>query len=167
MTTRTSPRKVDEAVARRFLQLRHLAVVGASPHKGNFGAEIVRALRQQGTTVSVVHPSGEAVDDAPGYTELAALPGDVDGVVVLVPADAAAGVVRQCAARGIRRVWLFRGVGAGAVSDDALAACDELGLEVVPGACPLMFLVPTGWPHRIHRAARRARHALVPGAAGT
>lgn len=149
---------VEEAAARRFLRHRRVAVVGASPERGNFGAAVVRALRQHGTDVVVVHPSGRAVDDAPGRTDLASVEGDLDGVIVMVPAGAAAEVVGDCIARGVRSIWLFRGIGGpGAVSDEALALCAEHGVEVIPGACPLMFLPRAGWPHRVHRFVRRRR----------
>lgn len=39
------------------------------------------------------------------------------------------------------------------------------GYDVVAGACPLMFLEPVGWFHRVHRAVRRANGALVARAA--
>lgn len=162
MTRSTSrPAAVDEAAARRFLAAGRLAVVGASGSKGNFGADVVRALRDHGIDVVTVHPSGAAVEDVPAHTDLAAVPGELAGVVVMVPGAAAADVVRACAARGVPRVWLFRGVGSpGAVSTEALEAAGAAGMDVVPGACPLMFLEPVGWAHRIHRIARRARGTL-------
>jgi predicted CoA-binding protein len=153
---------VHEDLAERFVRLRRIAVVGASADKGNFGGAVVRAFRQRGTQVAVVHPSGHGVDDAPGYTDLASVPGDVEGVLVMVPAPAAADVVRACAARGVPLVWLFRGIGGrGSVSDEALAVCEEHGIDVVAGACPLMFLEPVGVGHRLHRTIRRRRGGLT------
>jgi predicted CoA-binding protein len=165
MSTRTQ-HAVDEGAARRFLDARHIAVVGASPAPGNFGAVIARALRDQGRDVVVVHPAAEALDAFPVHRDIRDVPGELDGVIVVVPAAASADVVRGCAARGVRRVWLFRGIGSsGAVSDEAVAAAEEAGMEVVPGACPLMFLEPVSWFHRVHRRARRLRGGLVEGAA--
>jgi predicted CoA-binding protein len=82
-------------------------------------------------------------------------------VIVMVGQDRAAGVVRQAVTRGVGHVWLFKGLGGdGAVSDEALALCEQHGIEVVAGACPLMFLEPVGWFHRIHRSARRHNGSL-------
>ena len=68
----------------------------------------------------------------------------------------ATAVVQQCIECGVPRVWLFQGIGgAGAVSDDAVALCRTHGVEVVAGACPLMFLEPVGAAHRFHRFMRR------------
>ena len=54
-------------------------------------------------------------------------------------------------------------IGAGFTGLGAAIKLTEAGVDVVPGACPLMFLEPVGWFHRVHRAARRGRHALVVG----
>jgi hypothetical protein len=59
-------------------------------------------------------------------------------------------VVKDCAEAGIRRVWMHRGVGAGAVSPRAVAFCHEHGLSVVEGACPYMYLPGAGLVHRVH-----------------
>ncbi len=47
-------------------------------------------------------------------------------------------------------VWLHRGEGIGAVSDEALAVCAENDLTVVAGYCPFMFLSNTSFFHKIH-----------------
>jgi uncharacterized protein len=154
MTTTTTP--VDDA-ASRFLALQRIAVVGASPERGNFGATIACALRDHGIDVVTVHPTRAPVAGLPSYPDVAAVRDRVDGAVVMVPAAAAVGVVLACADAGIRHVWLFRGLGgAGSVSAEAVAVAETAGLDVVAGACPLMFLEPVGWFHRLHRAVRRS-----------
>ncbi|WP_441287994.1 hypothetical protein ACSRUE_39000 [Sorangium sp. KYC3313] len=52
-------------------------------------------------------------------------------------------------------VWLHRGVGQGAVSAPAVQACQELGIRVIAGECPLMFLRNTGFVHRLHGFAKK------------
>ena len=158
-------RPVDPERAAAFLTGHRLAVVGASDDPKNFGRTICRELAGHGHEVVAVHPSATAVDGLPCVPTLAAVEGHLDGVIVMVPADASADVVRQCVDRGVTDVWLFQGIGsAGAVSTDALRLCDEHGIEVIAGACPLMFLEPVGWFHRLHRSARRHRGALVASA---
>ncbi len=153
---------VDEAAARRFLALPRIAVVGASSDKTNLGAAIARALHEHGTQVTTVHPTGLPVHPMSCVKEIAELAGQVDGALVVVPAPAAEAVVRACADAGIRSVWLFRGIGGrGSVSAEALQAATDAGIDVVAGACPLMFLEPVGWFHRAHRAVRRRRGALA------
>ena len=151
---------IDPAVPQRFLELRRIALVGASEDERSFAPTVQEALVAHGIEVVPVNPGWETVGGVPCYASLALVPGRVDGVMVMTPADRAADVVRDCAALGITKVWLFRGVGRGAVSDDAVALCHEHGIEVVEGACPLMFLEPVAWFHRVHRAVLHVRGSL-------
>jgi predicted CoA-binding protein len=160
MTTMTTER-VDEDVARRFLDSGRIAVVGASDQKGNFGAAIAKELLAHGVDVVVVHPSGLGAAGCPGYAGIGDVPGPVAGAILVLPPAASLDAVRACIAAGVRRIWFFRGIGApGAATDEAVAAAHAAGLEVVPGACPLMFLEPVSWFHRIHRSVRRRRGDL-------
>jgi predicted CoA-binding protein len=111
--------------------------------------------------VVAVNPKAATVDGDPCYADLASVPGDVEGVIVMVPKDRSAEVVRACAARGVQRVWLFQGIGGpGSVSDEAVQVCKDEGIAVVAGACPMMFLEPVGWFHRAHRTVRRMKGAI-------
>jgi hypothetical protein len=48
-------------------------------------------------------------------------------------------VVADCAAAGVPRVWIHRGVGQGSTSATAVAYCRDHGIRVIPGGCPNMF----------------------------
>ena len=80
----------------------------------------------------------------------------------MVPADASLGVVEACIEKGIPRVWLHKGAGPSSVSPDAVHVCRDHGVEVVDGACPMMFIEPVAWFHRVHRSIRTHRHAITP-----
>jgi predicted CoA-binding protein len=93
------------------------------------------------------------------------VPGELDGVIEMVNTEAAVDVVRECAKLGIARLWLFKGIGgAGAVSDEPIELCRQHGINVIAGACPMMFLEPVGWFHRLHRSARRINGSLARSA---
>ena len=158
MTTATL---IKTDTVRSFLAGHRLAVVGASDRKGSFGRTIAQAFADHGYEVLPVHPTLGTLDGRSCYSRLADIPGTVDGVVVMVGAEAAAAIVEDAAAVGIGKVWLFKGLGGpGAVSPEALEAAAAHDLEVVAGACPLMFLEPTSVVHRVHRAARRLHGAV-------
>jgi predicted CoA-binding protein len=153
---------IDPAVAQNFLAHHRLAVVGASDDPKSFGNTIYRELLAHGYEAIPVNPNAVTVEGQTCYPNLASVPGDLDGVIVMVNRDKAIDIVRACIDRGIRRVWLFKGLGApGAVSDEAVQLCRDNGIEVVAGACPLMFLEPVGWFHRAHRAMRRINGSLA------
>ena len=157
---------IDPAQARSFLTTGRVAVIGASDEQGNFGRTVCQALRSHGSEVVAVHPEATGSAGAPAYRSIEAVPPPIDTAVVMVPAALAEGVVTDCISLGIRRIWLFKGIGPGSVSEEALDACRDAGVEVVAGACPLMFLEPVGGVHRVHRFVRRARGA-VAAEAGT
>lgn len=155
---------VDAAAARAFLHAGRLAVVGASDAKESMGRSVYTELRGHGIDAVPVHPSAATVAGDPAYPSLGAVPGELAGAIVMVGGAAAEEVVREVAARGIPRVWLFLGASKpGSTTPEALAAAEELGLEVVPGACPLMFLEPTAFIHRFHRGIRRMRGHVTAG----
>lgn len=136
-----------------FLAQKHLALVGASSDPRNFTRVVYRALKDPGRTMYPVNRTtrAETMEGDRVYRSLADVPDPVDGVVVMVRAKAAADVVRDAIARGVPRVWLFRGVGRGAVSDEALQLCRDAGVRLVDGACPFMFEEPVTGIHKLHR----------------
>ena len=142
----------------RFLQCERLAFVGVSRNPKEFANAVYREFRDRGYQMFPVNPNTDEVDGVRCYRTIAELP-DVEGAVVMVPAAGAKEVVEQCAARGIKRVWLHRGAGRGSVSDEAVEAAHAAGIDVVDGACPLMFLTDTGWVHRLHRRIAHRRIA--------
>ncbi len=151
--------------ASEFLASGRIAVVGASDDQNNFGRTVVQQLVDHGITAVPVHPRATSVAGVECYPSISEVPGQVDGVIVMVHAEAAADVVRQSLDRDIRKVWLFKGVGRGSVSDEAIRLCEEAGAEVIAGACPLMFLEPVGGVHRFHRTIRRANRSLARSSA--
>jgi len=148
------------SVIEDFLCQKHIAVVGVSRQPRELSNVVVRELRAHGHTVYPVNRAMDTYEGGPCYSSIADIDGPVDGVMVMVNPTAAVDVVRDCVAARVPRVWLHRGAGAGAVSDEAVALCRDNGIAVVDGACALMFEEPVGWFHRAHRGVRRMSGAL-------
>ena len=138
-----------------FLDQENVAVVGVSRNPKDFANAVYRHLRDdgRGRTLYAVNRAadGAELEGRPSYRSLSDVPDPLDGVLVMVPAAAAAEVVRDAVARGVPRVWLHKGGGPGAVSDEAVAVAREAGVELVDGACPMMFGEPVRGIHRFHR----------------
>ncbi len=151
--------------ASRFLAQPRITVVGASDAKDSFGGAVYRALKAHGHDVVPVHPTADRVDGDQCYPYIGAVPRPLGGVLIMVKADDAVPVVRACIAAGVQHVWLFKGLGGpGAVSEEAVELCRAAGVDVVEGACPLMFLEPVGLVHKIHRGLRRMNRSLTSAA---
>lgn len=149
-----------QAAAAEFLSRPRLAVAGVS-RKGDTAANgIYRALRKAGYRVYPVNPNAEEVEGDACYPSVGAIPDGVDGVVVATHPDVAAEVVRECVACGVPRVWLHRSFGTGSVSPEAVDVARAAGLDVIDGACPLMFLEPVDLGHRCIRWILNARGKL-------
>ncbi len=149
-----------------FLAQPRITVVGASDEKSNFGGAVYRALKAHGHEVVAVNPNATQVDGDPSHPDLASVPGNLGGVLVMVKAADAVGIVRECLAMQVDHIWLFKGIGGpGALSDEAVELCRKAHVNVVEGACPLMFLEPVGVAHRIHRGLRRLHGSLGHAAA--
>ncbi len=151
----------SQAVILEFLDQKRLAFVGASHDPKAFSATVYRALRERSYELFPVNPPAETVEGDRCYASIDELPDGIDGALVMVPAAASASVVEACVAKGIPRVWLHQGIGPSSVSAEAVALCHEHGIEVVDGACPMMFAEPVGWFHRAHRGERRLTHQLT------
>jgi len=133
-----------------FLACRRLAMVGVSRDPKDFSRSLYLAFAERGYDVVPVNANGGDIDGRPAVRRVADVQPPVEAALLLTPKDASAAVVRECGAAGVKRVWLHRAAGDGAVSPEALAAAREQGMDVVDGACPFMFLSGAGFFHRVH-----------------
>jgi predicted CoA-binding protein len=139
----------DRQIIEDFLAQDHLAFVGVSRDTKQFANSVYRRLRDGGRVLYPVNPvaHGEPLETDKSYERLADVPDPVDGVIVMVPAAVAVEVVNEAAARGIPRVWLYRGVGAGAMSAEAVQALRRTRPRSSGRPCPLMFEHPVRGVH--------------------
>ena len=143
------------AVIDDFLGRHHLALVGLSRDARSFSHTVREQLVHHGYEVTCVNRETDMVAGVSCCRRVADLPDGIEGALIMVGAADAADAVQECIDRGIPRVWLHEGLGASSVSEEAIRRCVENGVAVVDGACPLMFLEPTGLIHRLHRAELR------------
>jgi hypothetical protein len=142
--------KTPESVA-SFLRGRRLGVAGVSRQSGQAANAVFRKLRGAGYEVFAINPKASEVEGVRCYSDLAAVPVQLDGVVIATAPDAAVQVVRQCGDHGVRRVWFHRSFGGGSVSDEAVRECDARGIDRIVGGCPLMFCAPVDFGHKCMR----------------
>ncbi len=134
-----------------FLSCGRIAVAGVSRSGKAPANAIFRKLRGCGIEAIAVNPQADVLEGSKCYRDLAAVPGVVDGLMVVTHPDVAEGLVRQAAARGIHKIWFHRSFGEGSVSEPALRACTELGIEPIVGGCPMMYCEPVDVAHRCMR----------------
>jgi predicted CoA-binding protein len=130
-----------------FLTSRRIAVAGVSRTNG-VGNAVLNKLRASGFDVVPVNPNTDRLEGMTCYPDIAAVPGDLDAVVFASHPRFASEAVRQCADRGVRRIWFHRSFGEGSVSDVAVRECRGRGIEPIVGGCPLMYCEPVDLAHR-------------------
>ncbi len=108
-----------------------IAVVGATDSPGKYGGRIYRDLKSKGFTVRAVNPNRETVDGDPAYPTLAAVPGTIDIVDVVVPPGVGADIVPQTAVLGLRHIWFQPG----AESRELILTAEAANLDVIHHDC--------------------------------
>jgi predicted CoA-binding protein len=156
---------------RAFLAETHIAVAGVSFTREDAANGIYRKLRAAGYRVYGINPGAAEFDGDRCFPSLAALPVMPGGLVLVTRPAVAEQLVRECAALGIRRVWMhcslgtrpiLPGLAAGitSVSTEAVRFCEAHGIAVIAGACPLMFIPPVDAGHTCMRLLLRAAGSL-------
>jgi uncharacterized protein len=145
-----------------FLSARHIAVAGVSRDSQQPANCIYRKLKAAGHEVFAVNPKASQVEGGPCYADLHSIPKPVEAVVVTTHPQAALQVVKECVDLGIRQVWFHRSFGEGSVSQEAVQACRQSGINCLVGGCPMMYCEPVDFGHRCMRWLLKLRHR-VPG----
>lgn len=134
-----------------FLESQRIAVAGVA-RDGKLPANaIFKRLRDAGHEVFPINPNATEVEGVASYPDVASLPEGITALVVATHPDVSAEVVRGCAHRGIRHLWLHRSFGDGSVSQEAVEEAQRLGLDAIVGGCPLMFCEPVDVVHKCMR----------------
>lgn len=125
-----------------FLQLKSIAVLGYSSEGNQPANAIYKKLKENGCQVFAVNPKAEQIKDVPCYPDVNAIPEPVQGAVLCTPSSASEQAVKNCAERNISQVWMHTGMGPGSYDPVAFETAKKLGLEVIPGGCPMMYVKP-------------------------
>jgi uncharacterized protein len=142
---------INEAAA-AFLASSRVAVTGVSRTPKTHGSNTVyRRLRERGYQVFAVNPNTSQAEGDRCYPDLASIPAGVEAVVIGTRPEIAEATMCECAALGIRQVWMHRGPGAGSVSEAAAGYGRAHGITVIDGGCPLMFGPTADLGHKIMR----------------
>lgn len=126
-----------------LLNPRSIAIVGASDDPTRIGGRPVSHMINQRFEGGVypVNPKRDTIQGLKAYPTLADIDGDVDFVLVAVPAASVAEVVRQAAAKRAKTVMVFSsgfaeiGGGGIAMQDELTSLARETGVRIVGPNC--------------------------------
>lgn len=127
-----------------FLNMKTWAVVGATDNTEKFGYKIYKTLKDAGYTVYPVNPGVADIQGVTCYASVSELPEVPEAVDVVVPPKVGEQIMKECAAAGIRNVWLQPGANSESVSKLG----KQLGLEVIDKGCVMKEIRIRGISHK-------------------
>ena len=133
--------KQEPAMPAEILNVKSIAVIGASPDPNKVGYSVLRNLLSFPGSLYPVNPKHQKILGRDVYSTLSSIPGPVDIAVVVVPSHSVPRVVEEAGIRGIPLVVIissgFRESGeAGAVLEDqVLKIARQYGIRLVGPNC--------------------------------
>ncbi len=131
-----------EAKVHDFLGQKRIAVAGVSRDHSHHpvGNLIYHRLKTTGHEVFAVNPHMQTFEGDRCYPDLRSIPGGVDGVVIITRPEVTEQIVHDCDQAGVHRVWMHQSFGKGtSVSPKAVEYCRDHDINVIAGACPMMY----------------------------
>ncbi|HSE48410.1 MAG TPA: CoA-binding protein, partial [Terriglobales bacterium] len=126
-----SSENVSLKTIEEFLAQKRIAIVGIARDAKSFSAMLAQEFDRRGYDVVPVNPHTAEALGRRCFARVQDIEPAVDAALLMTSPELTDAVVRDCVAAGIRRVWMYRGVGQGAVSEEAVRFCRERGIEVV------------------------------------
>ncbi|MFC1944386.1 acetate--CoA ligase family protein [Chloroflexota bacterium] len=122
-----------------FMEPRSVAAVGVTRSTGGYSFNILENLMVYGFEgkLYAVNPNAEKIMGATSYPSVKELPEDVDLAVIATPRSTIPGIIRECAAKGIRAIIVvtqgFADVGGGGeeLQAEMVRAAKEGGVRII------------------------------------
>lgn len=123
----------DEDSLWYILQVKTVAVIGASSDRNKFGNKAVRAFREAGYEVYPVNPNESEIEGLETYATIKDVPTRPEMVSVYVRPNVLVELLPDIAAKGCDELWLNPGT----ESDEVIAEAERLGLNYIQ-ACSII-----------------------------
>lgn len=141
-------------VIKAFIEDHLIAIAGVSHNSDKWGNSLMRELMKLGYTVYPINPTLGEVEGVRCYASVRDLPSEVHGIIFSTKPDITTLISKEIPGSEIKRVWMHRGAGKGAYSEDAFSLLKEHNIGIVYDLCPMMFFNGKGI-HRFHYKLRK------------
>jgi predicted CoA-binding protein len=141
----TKLRQINE-----FIDAQPIAMVGVSRNPKKFGYIAFKELKNKGMNLVPVNPEADQIMGEKAYRNVAALPSEIKGLIILTNKSTTASVVKEARERGIKQIWIQQ-------MSDSNEALDQLrgsDINFITGECILMHYKPSGM-HKFHGAIKK------------
>ena len=135
----------------RFMTCKRIAFVGLSSDQKAFSRVLFNDFLKRGFDMIPVNPGSDRIDVLPSYKKVSDIEPQVEAALIMTNPRVVTEILKDCRNAGVKMIWLYRSMGQGAVSSEALQFGKDNNLDLVPGYCPYMFWKDSGFIHGLHR----------------
>ena len=135
----------------KFMANKRIAMVGVSRKKRDFSRILFRAFQKHGYDMVPINPRAKEVEGIAAFEDIGAVEPPPQAALLMTSRKRCEGLLRECAEAGVKWVWLYGFNGPSAATKAAETLCEEHGMCLIPGYCPMMFLPKPGPLHGSHR----------------
>ena len=134
-----------------FMSKKRIAFVGVSAKEKSFSRVLFNEFIKRGYDMVPVNPSQTQIAGLLCYKNVSEINPLVEAVLIMTNPKAAADILKDFQSAGIDLIWLYRSLGQGVVSPEAILFGKENSLNLIPGYCPYIFWKDSGLIHSLHR----------------
>lgn len=133
-----------------FFAAEPIAIVGVSRNPKKFGQIAFKELKERGLKVIPVNPAAEEILGDKAYPNIAALPVEVRGVILMTKKEQTAAVVKEAIEKRIKNIWIQQNTD----SNEALKELEGTDINFIRGECVLMHYKPRS-VHKFHKTLKK------------
>lgn len=135
-----------------FFGSSRIAIIGLSRNPKSYSRTVLRELQKRDYTVIGINPNPPDIEGISCFASLHDINDPVATALILLPPAQSDPALQSCLDANVRTVWNRGAEGKRSVSDNLIGTCDQQGVRLIDGYCPLMFMEHPGFPHNLHRA---------------
>jgi uncharacterized protein len=137
-----------------FLAQKRIAMVGVSRNPKKFSRMLFNEFAARGYEMIAVNPCASEINGSASFARIDDVTPVPDAVLMMTPLAVTENILHHWKT-DIRRVWIYGTNGKSRVSPLAISRLRHMGVTIIDGECPFMFLNGTGGIHGFHRFVRK------------
>ena len=128
---------MDQKILNNLLQPKSVAIVGASTQPGKIGYTVIENLLKGGYQGKIypINPTASEILGLPVFSNIGAVPGNIDLAVITVPVKLVCQVVEECGQKGIKALSVitsgFSEVGRHDLEEEMLRIARQYGMRIL------------------------------------
>lgn len=144
----------SQSEIRDFLAQKRIAMVGVSRNPRETSHVLFKEFLSRGYDMVAVNPNAKKINGWSSFARLEDVTPVPDAVLLMTSTVVVEEILHDWKS-GIRRVWIYGTGGKSKVSAPAISQLRSMGVSVIDGECPFMFLAKSGGVHTFHGFVRK------------